>query len=291
MSDEASCIAGFGPVNAEGLKARVLAAGDVVFGRGGETELRLDLYRPAGADAPLPAVIFIHGGGWCGGEKADYREMAARVAAHGYLCASINYRLSHQAPFPAAVEDCKCAVRWLRAHAAECGADAECIGALGASAGAHLAAMVALTPGRFEGEGGWPDRSSAVQCAACYCGPFDLTADSTPILVQVVGQFVVASGSEDLAAVRRQASPIHHVAPGAPPFLLVHGDRDEAVPIEQSEQFCARLGAAGVAVEFIRVRNGGHGHDPAAAPNAQPDSAAVLTRLLGFLGAHLQGAA
>jgi len=289
MTERASGITGFGPIQVEGLAAPVVAATDITFGRGGEYDLTLDLYRPAGSPrGPLPAVVFIHGGGWCGGEKEGFRDQGARLASHGYLSASINYRKSFEGPFPAALEDSKCAVRWLRAHAADCSADPARIAAMGASAGAHLAAMVALTPGDFEGDGGWPHVSSAIRCAVCYCGPFDLTADATPILAEVIPQFVKPSGAEDPLLARRRASPIHHVAAGAPPFLLVHGERDSAVPIEQADRFAAHLGAAGVPFEYIRVRHGNHVFLPVDAPATDPGPDAIFARLLAFLDAHLR---
>jgi acetyl esterase/lipase len=284
--------AGFGPVDIQGLKAAVVAATDVVFGRGGESDLLLDLYRPAGIEGcVLPTAVFIHGGGWTGGEKEMHRDDAARVAAHGYLAASINYRKSEEAAFPAALEDCKCAVRWLRAHAGECCADPDRIGLVGGSAGAHLAAMVALTPGQFEGGGGWDAFSSAVRCAACYCGPFDLTAEYIPDVVAVVDQFVRPAGPEDRRAARLRASPMAYVAPGAPPFLLVHGERDDVVPIEESERFASALSEAGVPVEFIPVRHANHGFGPVDAPATEPDALAIFVALVDFLDRRLKGAA
>jgi acetyl esterase/lipase len=287
MAEESLRPAAFTPVDIEGLERPVVAATEIPYGRGGDVELLLDLYRPAGEVSRRPAVVFIHGGGWCGGEKEHYRDLAAQVASRGYTCASVDYRLSHQAPFPAAAEDCKCAVRWLRAHARECGVDADRVGVLGGSAGAHLAAMVALTPGQFEGDGGWSDSSSAVQGAVCYCGPFDLTVASPPVLADAAGQFVKPSSPADRHAACWRASPMQYVTSSAPPFLLLHGDRDDIVPVEQAERFAAALQAVGVPVEFVRVRYGNHGFEPVGAPATQPDAAAVTFCVMSFLDSHL----
>jgi acetyl esterase/lipase len=276
MSETRSGVAGFRRVGIEGLAA-VVAAADIVFGRAGDKQLTLDLLRPAAiGEEPLPVVVFIHGGGWGGGDKESYHDLAARAASHGYLCAAINYRLSGRAPFPGAVEDCKCAVRWLRAHAQEHSADAGRFGVWGHSAGGHLAAMVALTPGQFEGEGGWSDASSAVQCALCYSTPFDLT-DKTPGLVRIINQFIGPAPDADEA--RRRASPMSYVAGGTTPFLLFHGVEDE-LPITQSDRFAEALGRAGVPVELVRVPGAGH--------DLERFSPEIFARAVRFLDEHLK---
>jgi acetyl esterase/lipase len=122
---------------------------DIEFGKAGEHCLKLDLYRPAKLDKPVPGLIFIHGGAWKGGTKDMYRPYAVQYAQKGYVAASISYRLSSVAPFPAAVEDAKCAVRWMRAGADKYGVDPNHICVLGGSAGGHLAMMVAYS---------WPDK-------------------------------------------------------------------------------------------------------------------------------------
>jgi len=269
----------FEPIESARFEAPVAVASDVVFGRGGQSDLKLDLYRPADrAASPLPVVVFVHGGGWHGGEKESYRDLARPAASHGYLCASVEYRLSDQAPFPAALEDCKCAVRWLRAHAVELEADPHSIGALGHSAGGHLAAMVALTPGRFEGAGGGPQASSDVGCALCYSAPFDL-ATLGANLRPAIEQFL-SSAAADFSAACRQASPISYVSASAVPFLVCHGDQDDLVPVEQSDKFVAALRAAGASVEYMRLP--GAGHDLA------PYGEEVLAGALKFLDRHLK---
>ena len=294
MAGKVCGLSGFVPVHESGLERPVVRARDVVFGRGGERDLTLDLFRPAKPEErPLPVVVFIHGGGWGGGTKESYHDLAARAASHGYLCASVFYRLSGEAPFPAALEDCKCAVRWVRANAARNGSDGEHIAVWGHSAGGHLAAMVALTPGKFEGEGGWHDASSAVQCAACFCAPSDLTVRSPHVLAGAIEQFVgpapVHGRRPDDQRVRRlQASPLSHVSRQAPPFLIVHGDRDDVVPIEHAERLAAALREAGAQAELVRVKDAGHRLDLMNEEEAGPGGETLLGMTLGFLEKHLR---
>jgi len=266
-------------VSAEGLRCPVAAEKDIVFGRAGGKDSLLDLFRPAAAQEKLlPAVIFIHGGGWGGGNKESYHDLAARVASHGYVCACVSYRLSGEAPFPAAVEDCKCGVRWLRAHAHAHRADPDRFAAWGHSAGGHLAAMVALTPGQFEGEGGWAGYSSAVQCALCFSTPFDLT-DTTQGLEGIIRQFV-GPAAEDPEKVRAQASPINYVAGKKTPFILFHGVEDVLLPIGQSDEFAAALREAGVLLELVRVPHAGHDLE-----RYSPD---IFANAVRFLDQHLK---
>jgi acetyl esterase/lipase len=260
------------PVEVTGLQTPVVVATDIIFGRGGQRDLKLDLYQQADrAESPLPVVVFIHGGGWHGGEKESYREMAAQVASHGYVCASIDYRLAGEAPFPAALEDCKCAVRWVRAHASELQIDPSAIAVLGHSAGGHLAAMVALSPGKFEGDGGWPQASSAAQCALCYSAPYDLAALERSLgtpLTQFLGSVAAA-----------EASPLTYVQAGAVPFLVCHGDADDLVPVEQSDVFVSALQERDIPVDYLRLPGGGH--------DLSPFNEVILADAVRFLEAHL----
>jgi len=253
--------------------ASVEAALDVPCGGEG----LCDLYRPVTcAERRLPVVGFIHGGGWHGGDKADYGDLAARVADRGYLCAAVNYRLSGQAAFPAALEDCKRAVRWLRAHAAAWGADTDRMATWGHSAGGHLAALVALTPGRFEPESA-PGRSD-VQAAVCYSTPLDVAGLGESLRGSVERFLGIPAGADGLRE-REQASPIRYVDRGAPPFFVCHGEDDDLVPVEQSERFVAALREAGGAVEFVRVAGAGH--------DLERHSREVFEAAVRFLDDHL----
>ena len=140
---------------------------DVTYARYGDRTLEMDLYRPSKASGRLPAVVCIHGGGWQKGSKINHRKVAQALAAKGFVTASISYRLSGEATFPAHIHDCKAAVRFLRANAKEYGIGANHIGAIGHSAGGHLVALLATSAGvkELEGDGGNADFSSTIQAA------------------------------------------------------------------------------------------------------------------------------
>ena len=163
------------------LPAGVKALRDIPYVESGHARNRLDLYLPEKVDHPLPIVVWIHGGGWQAGNKGQ-RCPAIPLAAAGYAVASINYRLSQHALFPAQLEDCKAAIRWLRANAAQYHFDPKHVGVWGLSAGGHLAGLLGTTGGmkEFEGKGGNLDQSSRVQAVADWCGPMDFTAEYGP---------------------------------------------------------------------------------------------------------------
>jgi acetyl esterase/lipase len=243
---------------------------DLAYVTNGHPRQKLDLYLPKeGKDLPL--VINIHGGAWQGGSK----EMDVPLAylARGYAVASINYRLSQHSIFPAQIEDCKAAVRWLRANAARYNLDAAHFAAWGSSAGGHLAAMLGTT-----GESKTFDVgedlafSSRVQAVVDYFGPTDfLQMDAHRVSS---GQVHDPSNSPDSRLIggmlqdnkdkAAKANPISYVTKAAPPFLICHGDADPLVPNHQSELLEAALKQAGVPVTFYTVKGAGHGgfNDP-----------------------------
>ncbi len=188
-------------------------------------------------------------------------------AQKGYFCATIEYRLSGEAPWPAQIEDCKCAIRFLRAKADEYGLDPKRIGVWGSSAGGHLVAMLGTAGDQkqFEGKGGWPDQSSRVQAVCDWFGPADLTwaipregqggrAGASNAVVALLG-----GPGPDLMEKARRASPITYVTPDDPPFLIMHGDQDRLVPISQSEKLRDALKEAKVEVKYQVVEGAGHG--------------------------------
>ncbi len=295
----AACAAGFALMLAAGTAwAQPVPPGvdverDVEFGRGGDVPLMLDIWRPAKpAESPRPVIVAIHGGGWAGGDKAEAAFAAVGFVQRGYVVASVNYRLSATALFPAAVEDCKCAVRWLRANAKRLGIDPDRIGAMGASAGGHLALMLGCadrTAG-LEGKGGNDGVSSWVKAVSSWCGPADFVRGELefapnirPLLVNFLG-----GPCAEKPEPYRHASPITHASWDDPPMLLVHGDQDSVVPFEQSERMHARLKELGVDVEFVRVRHGEHGMNPVGAPATEPPFAEVVERTLAFFDRHLE---
>ncbi|MBB5159355.1 alpha/beta hydrolase [Saccharopolyspora phatthalungensis] len=242
----------------------------VVYGTGGGRPLELRLYGRGGGRRP--GVVFVHGGGWRKGTLDMLARLASEVADAGYVTATIDYRLSGEARWPAALEDAKCAVRWMRAHADELGVDAYRIAAAGGSAGGHLAALVALTPGRFEGSGGWAGVSSAVQAAVLYNPVIDL---GVPAIGEMVEEFL---GPEPVPV----ASPLSYVDHSCPPVLSRVGTEDELTPASGCVAFHGRLDELGVANELEIVPGRGHGlpvHDHEGCYHATID----------FLGRRFQG--
>ncbi len=229
---------------------------------------RLDLVIPHKHAPALPLVVYIHGGAWMGGDKWDCPGRALVKA--GYAVASVNYRLTDQATFPAQIEDCKAALRYLRAHAGEFGLDPDRIGVWGSSAGGHLVAMLGTTCGvkEFEGREGNASFSCCVQAVCDWYGPSDLVsivAQQGPKPALVFGKpdspemLLVGPGPGDQKQRLARASPVTYVKRGQPPFLIMHGDQDNVVPLAQSEEFYRSLKKAGVEAQLLVVRGAGHG--------------------------------
>jgi acetyl esterase/lipase len=250
-----------GPVT----KGDIVTQGDVVFGKGGTQDLHADIAWPKNATAPMPAIIHIHGGGWAAG---SYHGGGIEGYAHlGYFAASIEYRLVHVAKWPAQIQDCKCAVRWLRANAAKYNVDPNRIGVIGESAGGHLVACLGTMAGvkEYEGDGGWPGVSSAVQAVVDFYGPTDLTAAEkyTPQAIGI-SQGLFGRSYAQAPDLWKSASPVYYITAGDPPVLMVHGDADPLVPLAQSQLFADALTKAGVPNQLLVVHNGGHGLGPVA---------------------------
>lgn len=245
---------------AQTVPAGVKALRDLEYVKGGHERQKLDLYLPEKASGPLPLVIWIHGGGWQNGSKD--RCPALPFTTQGYAVASVNYRLSHHAPFPAQIEDCKAAVRWLRAHAKEQGIDPDRIGVWGASAGGHLVALLGTTGDVKEWDrvGIAPDISSRVQAVCDWFGPADLvrvvrqSKDTNGPVAKLLGGS--PADSKEKAA---QASPVTYVTRDDAPTLILHGDQDKLVPLVQSELLAAALRKAGVPVTLKVLPGAAHG--------------------------------
>jgi len=224
---------------------------------------RLDLYLPAQTGAPRPLVAYIHGGGWRGGTKSNCP--APGLVPLGYAVASIEYRFSQDAPYPAQIEDCKAAIRWLRAHSSEYGIDPSRIGVWGASAGGHLVALLGVT-GHIRDFDIGPnlDQSSAVQCVVDFFGPTDFLKYGNPpsgghdapdsLVAQLLGGPIATHQAR-----ARSASPLYFVTGDAAPFLIIHGDKDPIVPLQQSQEFQDALQRAGVECALHVVAGSGHG--------------------------------
>lgn len=233
---------------------------DVTFGTGGSQELKLDLVRPGG-DGPFPAVLCLHGGGWVEGDRRELEQTLTVFAKHGYVAVSPDYRLAPANPFPAAVEDCKAAVRWLRANAAREKVDPDRIGVMGFAAGGHLACLLGVTEKSdgLEGKGGNADVSSRVQAVVSFCAPTDLTRTDWDEVAKKTNLVPFLGGTlEQRPEVYRKASPIKYGLKEAPPFLLVHGSEDKMVPPSHSEDMAELLSKAKRSVRVVTLEGEGH---------------------------------
>ncbi len=269
------------------LPPDIVAYRDLVYVPGGHERQKLDLYLPKDARTPLPVILWVHGGGWQNGTKANALPLRLGYVAKGYAIASLGYRLTDAAPFPAQIQDVKAAVRWLRAHAQEYHLDPARFAAWGSSAGGHLVAMLGTAGGiKAFDVGPHLDQSSRVQAVVDYYGPSDLRrfvdtpgyavhgrADS-PEAKLVGGR--VADRPDQAAG----ASPVTYVTRDDPPFLILHGADDPTVPVSQSETLHAALTQAGVASRLHLLPGAKHGGPAFAAPEALGWVDAFLVPLL-----------
>lgn len=237
--------------------------------------LKLDLYIPTGAKKPLPVIVWVHGGGWVGGRREApwYPQIDKWVLPFtqaGFALVTIDYRLSGVAKFPAQIEDCKAAVRWVRAHAKEYNFNPDKIGAEGSSAGGHLVALLGTTGDdpQLEGQEGDTGYSSRVQAVADFFGPTDLLTihdqqdpakqkkkyQVDDAVTKLLGGPVNQNKDE-----ARLASPVYHVSAKTCPFFIMHGDADPMVPPQQSVELYGALNKAGVPSTLYFVKGGRHG--------------------------------
>jgi acetyl esterase/lipase len=249
---------------AEGpLPESVIAERDVEYAKAGDYSLKLDIYKPRKSESsPRPCVVWIHGGGWQGGNKSSGARLVGPLVATGnYVGVSVGYRLSDVASWPAQIHDCKAAIRWIRANKDKLGIDADRIGVWGSSAGGHLVSMLGTSGDvkELEGQLGTTGVSSRVACVVDFCGPsdfpnFELTSGARGPISKLLG-----GPPADKPAVAKEASPITYVTKDDPPFLVVHGTDDATVPYDQGQRFHAALKAAGVDATLITMQGGGHG--------------------------------
>lgn len=240
----------------------------VEYGNVGERPLLLDLYKPKQQNGKVPGLIFIHGGGWKSGGRQDYRVYTTWFAQQGYVAVTIGYRLSKEALFPAAVEDAKCAVRWMRAEAESLGVDPDKIVVLGGSAGGHLAMMVGYSADdkTLEGIGGHAEVSSQVAAVVDIYGPFDFETPEGKS-ADVVKQFLGKQSYEEAPELWKRLSPVTYLNTGGPPTLIIHGSLDEIVPISQAEMLSRRLMELKIPSRYIRLEGWPHTMDVAVPVN------------------------
>ena len=214
------------------IESLVVPSG-IVYARYGDRELQLDLYAPKDSSAPLPAIVCVHGGGWFKGDRSNMTQLAQALAARGFVTVSISYRLSGEAKFPAAIQDCKAAVRWLRANADKYRVDGDAIGVTGLSAGGHLAALLASSHGveELEGDGGHRDHSSAVQACMAMGAQSDLESDRIGELSSRPDdpfyRTFLGAPQSDQPAIYALASPRHHLDARDPPIAFMTGALDD----------------------------------------------------------------
>lgn len=235
----------------------------VEYAKAGGRSLRLDLYRgPERFVGPRPVFVYVHGGGWVVGNRRQQGLLTIyELAAAGWLCASIDYRLSPRATYPDHLDDVQAAVAWLRAHVAEHGGDPGCIVIGGGSAGAHLASLATLADAALADDGarGGPALAGCV----AYYGIYDLVDDDHHFRHRAFHELLMARVvmKKALALARDlylQASPVAQVCPGAPPFLMLHGDRDTLAPVGAARRFHAALISAGVTCAYVELPGAHH---------------------------------
>lgn len=250
--------------------------------------LTMNVFPPSGPATrpPSPVAMMVHGGGWVAGDAGPAGRpdpVEAAMAAHGFFVASINYRLAPHYQWPAQIEDAKCAVRFLRSTARRLGIDPGRIGVWGGSAGGHLVSLLGLAgPSAGFDRGPYPGVSSSVQAVVDEWGPADLTGtDWGPAAAHVISQvFGEAPGQSSPALAA--ASPVTYIAANDPPFLIIQGAQDTTVPASQSQEFAAKLQAAGVSEKLVMVQNAGHGLRPSGGtPN--PSVRTVNQLIVDFL--------
>ncbi|MEO1525210.1 MAG: alpha/beta fold hydrolase [Planctomycetota bacterium] len=231
--------------------ARLHAKKDVTYATYGDRNLQMDLYRPKDTWGALPAIVCIHGGGWAKGNRISHEKIAQTLAARGYVAATISYRLSGEAPFPAAIEDCKAAVRFLRANADQYGIDPKRIGAIGLSAGGHLTALLATSGGvtELEGDGGHADFSSTIQAAIPMGAQTDFESERTREVSAAergaIWRQFLGGSQEESPATYRLASPLTHLDANDPPCWFVTGENDDLST--RADDFRERLNQLGIA--------------------------------------------
>ncbi len=236
---------------------------DVTYAHYGDRTLEMDIYRPKEAWERLPAIVCIHGGGWAKGNRTGHRKVAQALAARGFVAATISYRLSGEAPFPAAIHDCKAAVRFLRANAKTYGVDAENIGAIGLSAGGHLTALLATSGGvdALEGEGGNADFSSEIQAAVPMGAQTDFLSERTREISRIEGrgriwrQFLGGS-QESKREKYRLASPGYHLDRQDPPCWFITGEADD--PSTHAKEFRQQMKDLGIASGLTVIEGAPH---------------------------------
>jgi acetyl esterase/lipase len=263
-------------------RSKVTIINDVVYGKGGDDDLKLDLALPVKKDGAAPCILVIHGGAWRAGNKSGHAPQIKRFAELGYVSVSVGYRFCPKHVFPAQVEDAKCAVRFLRANADKLGVDPKRFGAIGFSAGAHLAMMLDTVDedSDLEGSGGHADQPSKVQVAVSFVGPTELWADDIPDASKPLLRDFIGGTPQEKPELTRKASPIAHLSKDDGPILMIHGTKDELVPQTQVYKMVDAMGVAGVKGRAEMLPGLGHGLNPAEAARGMLEAEKFFAAIL-----------
>jgi acetyl esterase/lipase len=290
---------GAGIASAQYIPALRPTHANVVYGEAGGQKQLLDLYYPnmlhPAAGKTFPLVLCVHGGAWREGSKSDMGVLVAALTKTGFAVATPSYRLFHPEKhpdniYPTQIDDIQRSVRWLRANAAKYGLDPERFGAVGFSAGGHLVSLLGTIETRDNSDAALARYSSRVRCVVDVFGPADLTRDYSHLKLgngtvqDLVDDFLGRGKPATMVAtLRREASPIFHVTKRSGPFLILHGDKDVIVPVENSRDLHKALQSVGAESKYVELKGAGHGFD----------NLGVITRALDetmtFLKAELMG--
>jgi acetyl esterase/lipase len=234
---------------------------ELVYTKAGSSELKLDLMSPTEGEGPFPAVIVIHGGAWRAGNKSDVRPIMPDFVRHGYVAVSPQYRFCPPDTFPAQVHDVKAAVRWMKANAKKYRIDPDRIGAIGFSAGGHLALMLGVTAPSdgLEGESSSADAGSRVRAVVNYFGPTDLAANDIPEVSKPLVKDFLGGTAEAKPDVAHKASPLSYVSKDDAPVLTFQGTNDPLVPYTQAVKLAQAMSSAGVPGRVELLVGASHG--------------------------------
>lgn len=273
--------------------SRVRIHENLCFTARDQPQLLLDLYLPVKSESSVPCVVMIAGGGFRARGKEAFASYSAYLATQGFAAACISYRGTPDDQYLATIHDCKSAVRFIRANAATFGIDAEHIGAMGQSAGGHLAALLGTTGGveAMEGQSKTANTSSRIQAAACFAGVYDFVSrlregghqqHDLAKKRRTNGEWVGKKFSTE-STKWKDASPINHLSSDDPPLLLIHSKTDKVVPHEQALQMHAAMQSQGLTCQLLILPTGGHGIAGAKSVNEK-----VWSEAISFLNEHLR---
>ncbi len=227
---------------------------NLTYAKRGDLELQLDIAHPKIGDLPRPIVVCIHGGGWRMGERQHYGEVVRKLARRGYVAATVTYRLSEIAQWPAQLEDVRSAIEWVRSHASEFGGDPARIGVTGASAGGHLSLMLGVLSDREERP------RSTVQAVVNVFGPTDMRGpEGWPEGSRRLIEFLAGGSYAEKKSTYWDFSPVTHLSRGDAPVLTFHGTKDRIVPVEQATMFHRELDRIGVPHRLELIEGADHG--------------------------------